>query len=144
MNGRSIKLGLVLISMISLETVDADNRAYVWTYEYKTMLAGEAELEYYATSTLLSQIRWKVLQQLSTTVNWKSGRMTDSMWGCTRSLSKNRVRPSGTKATRLGSGFDLVKRDSTSRIPCFTLNIKDSPISPNIPGSVRRQSNVVQ
>lgn len=49
MNEKRINFGLVLIGLVFLETVEADNRAYVWTYEYKTMPAGEAELEYCTT-----------------------------------------------------------------------------------------------
>ena len=42
-------LGATLICLVNLNFLEADNRAYVWTYEYKTMEAGEAEVEYYTT-----------------------------------------------------------------------------------------------
>jgi len=40
---------LVLGVVGTVSDASADRRAYVWTYEYKTMIEGEAELESYST-----------------------------------------------------------------------------------------------
>lgn len=48
-----ISISIVLLFIFS--TIKADKRSYVWTYEYKTMEAGEVEFEHYLTlSTPLS------------------------------------------------------------------------------------------
>ena len=39
---------IVLITAFSQDAL-ADRRSYVWTYEYKTMPKGHAEIEYYLT-----------------------------------------------------------------------------------------------
>ena len=39
----------VLLLVGVLQNCYADNRSYVWTYEYKTMPKGEIEFEYYNT-----------------------------------------------------------------------------------------------
>lgn len=40
----------MLLGLFVADTVNADRRSYVWTYEYQTMPKGEAELEYYLTT----------------------------------------------------------------------------------------------
>lgn len=40
---------LAMLSLVSSQTLQADNRAFVWTYQYQTMEAGEAEFEAYTT-----------------------------------------------------------------------------------------------
>ncbi|NHZ87408.1 MAG: hypothetical protein GWP19_16320 [Planctomycetia bacterium] len=48
-------LTILGIIFLSSSTIKADKRPYVWTYEYKTLEAGEVEFEHYLTlSTLLS------------------------------------------------------------------------------------------
>ena len=49
MNFYRIYMGAAIICLAGLNLLKADNRAYVWTYEYKTMEAGESEVEYYTT-----------------------------------------------------------------------------------------------
>lgn len=40
---------ILLFTMSLLASIYADNRRYVWTYEYQTMTPGEVELEHYLT-----------------------------------------------------------------------------------------------
>lgn len=50
MINRKITLILAVLSLLfGLNYASADERSYVWTYEYMTLPAGEAELEYYFT-----------------------------------------------------------------------------------------------
>ena len=49
MNSQPLSLVLAGAGLAFFTVVYADNRAYVWTYECKTMKAGEAEVEYYTT-----------------------------------------------------------------------------------------------
>ncbi|MBI5700388.1 hypothetical protein HZC34_00870 [Candidatus Saganbacteria bacterium] len=74
----NIKFGFLRISSLVfvclfgfglLSQVAADQRNYVWTYEYQTMPQGEAEIEYYMTqenpsSTDYSKSTWKPLVEL--------------------------------------------------------------------------------
>ena len=43
------KANILLLTILLLNVVNADNRRYVWTYEYITMEPGKAELEHYLT-----------------------------------------------------------------------------------------------
>ena len=49
MNSQRLALVVAGVGLAFCTLAYADNRAYVWTYEYKTMKAGEAEVEYYTT-----------------------------------------------------------------------------------------------
>ena len=49
MNSQHLGLVVAGVGLAFCTLAYADNRAYVWTYEYKTMKAGEAEVEYYTT-----------------------------------------------------------------------------------------------
>jgi hypothetical protein len=40
---------MILLVLFVVDTVNADRRSYVWTYEYLTMPKGHSELEYYLT-----------------------------------------------------------------------------------------------
>ncbi|MHC4171373.1 MAG: hypothetical protein ACYST5_00315, partial [Planctomycetota bacterium] len=40
---------MMLLVLFAADTVNADRRGYVWTYEYMTMPKGQAEIEYYLT-----------------------------------------------------------------------------------------------
>ena len=52
---RQYKFIYIIALVLLTNIVRADKRSYVWTYEYKTMEAGEVELEHYLTlSTPLS------------------------------------------------------------------------------------------
>ena len=49
---RLVFLAAIAVTLIP-ETLLADRRNYVWTYQYQTMLAGETELEFYQTTRIL-------------------------------------------------------------------------------------------
>jgi hypothetical protein len=40
---------MMLLVLFAADTVNADRRSYVWTYEYQTMPKGHSEVEYYLT-----------------------------------------------------------------------------------------------
>lgn len=47
-----LMIGVILFTLNATKEVYADRRIYVWTYEYMTMPAGLAEIEYYNTVQL--------------------------------------------------------------------------------------------
>ncbi len=46
-----LRIMVIGFALISWNCLIADNRSYVWTYEYQTMNQGEAEIEHYTTLT---------------------------------------------------------------------------------------------
>jgi hypothetical protein len=62
MKVKLFKLLIPLILLGFISRVSADRRSYVWTYEYKTVGKGEAELEHYLTlsSPDISEMEGKV------------------------------------------------------------------------------------
>jgi hypothetical protein len=47
---KKVVMAVVLIFAVSSGAVQADQRSYVWTYEYMTLAEDHAELEYYQTA----------------------------------------------------------------------------------------------
>ncbi len=69
-----LKVLLIALSILTIGvSAYADNRAYVWTYEYKTMEAGEVEFEHYLTLSTLSSDTFKGMTSVEHNVEFEIG-----------------------------------------------------------------------
>lgn len=77
MNAReSLKLAVVIPVLMIVSVLNGDQRLFVWTYEYKTMERGEAELEQYTTFSILDLDRRSETTSNSLEIELEAG-MTD-------------------------------------------------------------------
>jgi hypothetical protein len=56
---RGLLILLVLLFVCAAQPLSADQRNYVWTYQYMTMLKGQSELEFYQTTKLRETDNWE-------------------------------------------------------------------------------------
>lgn len=73
---RNVASAAVILTLLSATHLQADQRSYVWTYEYLTVPRREAELEWYFTLSSLDQGRFKDNTGVEHRVEFEVG-MTD-------------------------------------------------------------------